>query len=142
MTMPYSFWLFYKFYRENHIFSKASSLFLAITLNNQKLFEVELIINITIETCLTPNHLLFGRHLLYSSDTTSALATNLSVLSSTADKINRISNHFWDRWRHKYIVNLHETQRTSKLNIKRSKGTQALLENCHQQMYQLVEIVK
>ena len=60
------------------------------------LIEVELIINNasltyvypnTIETCLTPNHLLFGRQ-LYSSDTTST------------DKINRTSNHFWDRWRH------------------------------------------
>ena len=60
------------------------------------LIEVELIINNasltyvypnTIETCLTPNHLLFGRQ-LYSSDTAST------------DKINRTSNHFWDRWRH------------------------------------------
>ena len=61
------------------------------------LFEVELIINNapltyiypnTIETCLTPNHLLFGRQLLYSSNTTS----------------NRISNHFLDRWRHEYVL--------------------------------------
>ena len=60
------------------------------------LIQVELIINNasltyvypnTIETCLTPNHLLFGRQ-LYSSDTAST------------DKINRTSNHFWDRWRH------------------------------------------
>ena len=42
----------------------------------------------TIETCLILNHLLFGRQLLYSSNTKSI------------DKINRISNHFWDRWRH------------------------------------------
>ena len=73
----------------------------------------------TIETCLTPNYLLFGRQLLYSSNTASIVATNLTVLYSTADKINRISNHFWDRWRHKYVLNLRETQRTSKLNIKR-----------------------
>ena len=61
------------------------------------LFEVELIINNasltyvhpnTIETCLTPNHLLFGRELLYSSNATST------------DKVNCISNHFWERWRH------------------------------------------
>ena len=90
------------------------------------LFEVELIINNapltyvypnTIETCLTPNHLLFGRQLLYSSNTTSTVVRNLTVLSSTTDKINRISNHFLDRWRHVYVVNLRETQRTSKLNI-------------------------
>ena len=88
------------------------------------LFEVEMIINNTpltclhpntIETCLTPNHLLFGRQLLYSSNTTSIVATNLTVLSSTTDKINRTSSHFWDRWRHEHVVNLLETQRTSKL---------------------------
>ena len=90
------------------------------------LFEVELIINNapliyvypnTIETCLTPNYLLFGRQLLLSSNTTSTVAANLTVLLSTTDKINHISNHFWDRWRHKYIVNSCETQRTSKLNL-------------------------
>ena len=90
------------------------------------LFEVELNINNkpltyvypnTIKTCFTPNHLLFGRQLLYSSNTTSTVVRNLTVLSSTTDKINRISNHFWDRWRHEYVVNLRETQRTSKLNI-------------------------
>ena len=75
------------------------------------LFEVQLIINNapltyiypnTIETCLTPNHLLFGRQLLYSSNTTSTVVRNLTVLSSTTDKINRISNHFLDRWRHEF----------------------------------------
>ena len=69
-----------------------------ITLKNYKLlFEAELIINNapltyvypnTIETCLTFNHLLFDRQLLYSTNKTSN------------DKINRISNQFWDRWRH------------------------------------------
>ena len=72
-------------------------------------FEVKLIINNalltyiyqnTIETCLTLNHLLFGRQLLYSSNTKLAAVRNLTVLSSTRDKINRISNHFLDRWRH------------------------------------------
>ena len=54
----------------------------------------------TIKTCLTPNHLLFGRQLFYSSNTTSTVVRNLTVLSSTTDKTNHISNHFWDRWRH------------------------------------------
>ena len=94
------------------------------------LFEVELIINNkpltyvypnTIETCLTPNHLLFGRQLLYSSNTTSTAVRNLTVLSSTTDKINRNSNYFLDKWRHEYVEDLHETQRTSKLNIKSLK---------------------
>ena len=67
------------------------------------LFQVKLIINNdpltyvypnTIETCLTPNYLLFGRQLLLSSNTTSTVAANLNVLLSTTDKINRVSNHF------------------------------------------------
>ena len=52
-------------------------------------------------------------------------------LSSTTGKINRISNHFLDRWRYENVVNLRETQRTSKSNIERRKGAQIRLENCH-----------
>ena len=65
----------------------------------------------TIEICLTPNHLLVDRQLLYSSNTTSiTIVKNLTVLSSTTDKINRMSNHFLDRWRLEYVINLCETQ--------------------------------
>ena len=71
----------------------------------------------TIKSYLTPNHLLFGRQLLCYSNTTSTLVRNLTVLSSTTDKINRISNSFWYTWRHEYVVNLRETQQTSKLNM-------------------------
>ena len=98
------------------------------------LFEVELIINILpkyYQNMLNTQNLLFARQLLLSSNTTLTVATNLSVLSSTTDKVNRISNPFWDRWRHEYVVNLLEAQRISKLNIKRGKGTQTLLENYH-----------
>ena len=35
--------------------------------------------------------------------------------------INRISNQFWDRWRHEYEVNLREAKQASKLNINSSK---------------------
>ena len=95
-----------------------------------ELFEVELIINNapltyvysnTIGTCLTPNHLLFGRQLFYSSNTTSTVVRNLTILSSTTDKINCISNHFWDRRRHEYIVNLREIQQISESNINSPK---------------------
>ena len=99
--------------------------FFAITLKNYKLLiEVKLIINNapltyaypkSIKTYLTPNHLLLGRQLLCYSNTTSSLVRNLTVLSSTAHKINCIINHFWHRWRHEYVVNLCETQRASKL---------------------------
>ena len=76
------------------------------------LFEIELTINnkpltyIYPNTIETPNHLLFDRQLLYSSNTTSTVVRNLTVIST--DKINRISNHFLDRWRHGYVVNLCE----------------------------------
>ena len=93
------------------------------------LIEVKLIINNapltyvypdTIKTCLTIDHLLFDRQ-FYSSNTTSTVVRNLTVLSSTTDKINQISKHFWHRWRHEYVVNLCETQQTSKLNINSQK---------------------
>ena len=83
------------------------------------LLELELIVNNApltyvypnnIETSLTPNHL------LYSSNTASTIVKNLTVLSSTTDKINRMSNHFLDRWRHECVVNLRETQPTSNIN--------------------------
>ena len=89
------------------------------------LFEVALIINNapltyvnpnTIETCLTHNHLLFCRQWLFSSNTTLTVVRNPTVLSSTIDKINRISNHYLDRWKHEYVINLRETQQISKLN--------------------------
>ena len=95
------------------------------------LHEVEQIINNTpltyiypntIKTCLTPNHLLFGRQLLYSFNTTSTVVRNRNFLWSTTDKINRTSNHFLDSWRHEYVVNLCETQRTSKVNINSQKN--------------------
>ena len=92
----------------------------------QSLFKVKLIINNTpltyiypnnIERCLTLNLLLFSRQLLSSSITASTVVWNLTALSSTTDQINRISNHFLDRWRHEYVLNLRETKRTSKLDI-------------------------
>ena len=75
----------------------------------------------TIKTYLTPNRLLFGRQLLCYSNTTSTTFRNQTVLSSTTDKINYISNHFWHMWRHECVVNLCKTQQASKLNIKSQK---------------------
>ena len=86
------------------------------------LFEIELIINnkpltyVYPNTIETPNHVLFGRKLFYSSKTRSSVVRNITVLSSTTDKINRVRNHILNRLRHGYVVNLRETQRTSKLN--------------------------
>ena len=83
-----------------------------VELNNNNALLIYVYPN-TIETCVTPNHLLFGRQLLRSSNRTSTVVRNVTVF----DKINRISNHFWNRWRHEYVVNLRETKQTSKLNI-------------------------
>ena len=44
----------------------------------------------------------FGRQLFYSFNRTSTVVRNLTALSSTTDKINRISNQFWERRRHEY----------------------------------------
>ena len=55
------------------------------------------------------------------SSTKSIVVRNLTVLSSTTDKINHISNHFWDRCRHEDVLNLRETQQTSKLNVNSPK---------------------
>ena len=95
----------------------------------------------TIKTYLTPNHLIFSTVIMLSRQLwCSAVIRNLLIISSTTDKINRINNHFWNRWRHEYVVNLHETQRASKLDINSQKlccnslwwkGAQTLLENCH-----------
>ena len=65
--------------------------------------------------------MLFGRQLLLSSSATSTVAANLTVLSSTSDEINRISNDFWDKWRHKYVVNLRETKNIKTKYKKREK---------------------
>ena len=76
----------------------------------------------TIKTILTPNYLLIGRQLLCYSNTTWTVVRDLTVLSSTTDETNHISNHFWHRWRPEYVVHLRETQRASKLNINSPKN--------------------
>ena len=68
---------------------------------------------------LTPNHLLFSIQLCYSN--TTAVVRNLTVLSSTTDRTNCLSNHFWHRWRHDFVVNLSDTQRAPKSNVNSPK---------------------
>ena len=65
--------------------------------------------------------MVFHKQLFCYSNTASTVVRDLTVLSSTTDKINHISNHFWHSWRHEYVVNLRETQRASKLNINSQK---------------------
>ena len=45
-----------------------------------------------------------------------------SIDYDITDRINRISNHFWDSWRHEYVVSLSETQQRSKLNKNSQKN--------------------
>ena len=97
----------------------AITCFLAITLKNYKvLFEAELIINNapltyvypnTIETYLTTNHLLIGIQ-LYSSNTTSVYKKTASVIIFVID--GDLNN----------VVNLRETERTTKSKYKLSKN--------------------
>ena len=65
--------------------------------------------------------MLFDRQLSYYSNTTLIIVRNLTVLSSATDRIHRVGNYFWDKWRHEYVINPCETQRISKANINPSK---------------------
>ena len=75
----------------------------------------------TVKTYLIPNHLLFGRQLLCYSNTISTVVRSLIVHSGITNKINRINDQFRHRWRHDFVLNLHETQQASKLNINSKK---------------------
>ena len=57
-----------------------------------------------LESCLTPNHLLFGRRLERSNHDLTPL--NSSVIQSS--KLSHIINHFWERWRLEYLSTLRE----------------------------------
>ena len=76
------------------------------------------------EPCLTPNHILYGRKLkLCDPDTSSDVSKTL-----LPSKINNIVNHFWERWKKEYPVNLREY-----LKIKH--------QNKHQQTVNVKDIV-
>ena len=84
------------------------------------LSEIELILNNrpltyvpvdTLETCITPNNLVFGRQLpLTSTNTTTPLSRSM-ILPTDTDNLNTILQHFWQRWRTEYLTQLHETHR-------------------------------
>ena len=56
------------------------------------------------EVCLTPNHLLYGRALNNSN----LLSENTTQLVIQPKKLEALINHFWERWKKEYVVNLHE----------------------------------
>ena len=58
-----------------------------------------------LEDCLTPDRMLFGRSLkLFDLD-----QGGNEIIQSK--KLHNIINHFWDRWRKEYLVNLRECQK-------------------------------
>ena len=84
------------------------------------LLEVEMILNnrpLTyvypneIENALTPNHLLFGRTLFSTSDLNTPIQFTPQNITAQSKKVNRIINHFWDRWHKEFIVNLRKTDK-------------------------------
>ena len=98
--------------------------FFVITLKNYELCQLRLNWSLIMQlwhaftqilSDLIPNHLLFGRQLLCYSNTISTVVRTLIVFPGT-HKINCINNHFLHRWGHDFVLNLCETQQTSKLN--------------------------
>ena len=63
------------------------------------------------ETCLTPNHLLFGHRLEQTSSKSSPLSVELYNISQHSANTQRIIDHFWNRWRREYVVNLRESHK-------------------------------
>ena len=58
-----------------------------------------------LEPCATPNHLLYGRKLTF---TASKPAIPTPFTRPESDQVVKVIQHFWERWRHEYVVNLRE----------------------------------
>ena len=89
------------------------------------LYEIEAILNNrpltyvypnSLEDCITPNHLLFGRKLSLTSPS-SSLITDTYENPDYPSVVNKAINHFYSRWKKEYLVNLRETH---KLRMKNS----------------------
>ena len=101
------------------------------------LFEVEMILNnlpLTYvypdetENALTPNYLLFGRTLTSTSDRNRQMQFRALNIAAQGKNVNRIINHFWDRWHKEYVVNLRETHKQN-------------FQNQHEQLIRLNDVV-
>ena len=62
-------------------------------------------------SCLTSNHLLYGRVIQSSSIQSSPLSHNPSELITYSNQVTTVINRFWDKWRHEYLANLRETHK-------------------------------
>lgn len=85
------------------------------------LYEIECILNnrpltyeypTEFESCLSPNHMLFGRRLNLSSNSTTLKSHEELNLAHHSTKISQIIEHFWNRWRKEYVVNLRDSHRS------------------------------
>ena len=56
----------------------------------------------TTETPLTPNHLVFARMLNHTSSN-DLYINNKVFVEGKSQKLSRLMEHFWDRWRKEYI---------------------------------------
>ena len=92
------------------------------------LYEVERIVNnrpLThtypddIETCVTPNHLLYGRRLeqksLNSNNLHSFKDIDIVVYSK---EVEGVLSHFWNRWHTEYLSELKEQHKIEAKNMK------------------------
>ena len=64
-----------------------------------------------LETCITPNHLLFGRTLLFSNPEPEPGITRSFSFKLYSSKILNTINYFWDRLRKEYVTSLWEYQK-------------------------------
>ena len=62
-------------------------------------------------SCLTPNHLLYGRVIQSSSIQSSPLSHDPSELITYSNQVTTVINRFWDKWRYEYLANLRETHK-------------------------------
>ena len=84
------------------------------------LLEIELILNTRpllplhdddAEEILTPHHILYGRKFdMYNENTCKYVHNNQdeSLLTSRKKHVEKVINHFWERWRAEYLVSLRE----------------------------------
>ena len=79
------------------------------------LFECEAILNnrpltyiypTDLTSCLTPNHLLYGRVIQSSSIQSSPLTHDPSELTTYSNQVTTVINRFWNKWRYEYLANL------------------------------------
>ena len=73
-----------------------------------------------VETCLTPNLMLFGRALSLTNSESVGVSQELFTIDHT-QKLSNLTNHFWERWKRKYLVGLRESHRMKRERFNKSE---------------------